>query len=538
MDKKDIISQYGREFRESAASMTSKQEFISLLGRVYVIAHDKKARPFSKKRIDFLCNSNMTKDRRYRSFSIPKKSGGVRTISAPSKSLKSVLKALNIVFECVYTPSESAMGFTSGKSIVTNAAAHAGMNYVLNMDLKDFFPSISQARVWKRLQLKPFNFSQEIASVAAGLCCMQKVDEDGTVRRILPQGAPTSPILTNAICDKLDRRLRGVASHYGVKYTRYADDITFSSMHNVYQKDGEFLKEVERIITEQGFTINEAKTRLQKRGDRQEVTGLIVCEKPNVSREYVRNLRMMLHVWEKFGYNKAYARFVPEYLSKSIRRKTSTPPMIEVIRGRLMYLKMVKGETSPVFIALNNQFQFLIKRDAAKQKVKSIDETLTYVFTHRLSDFEDTFSTKLVFKQRPNGKPYATCNIAGQQLNILISASLANTSDMDTLKRSKKVLISLVKTGAKSFWLIRKGDYDSEQKETKLAIKSSRLLEIWKEKGLDAAIEANSKALLNSSAASIFNKLSTAAAFSNLTNPEAIELTLFDDSTDNIEFTQ
>src|SRR5690606_12979703 len=118
------------------------------------------------------------------------------------------------------------------------------------------------------------NSRKKIANIIAALCCtemeVERKDENGewisVKRNVVPQGAPTSPVITNIICQKLDFLLTGVAKRFGLKYSRYADDITFSSMHNVYQPDSDFLKELKRIITEQGFHINVNKTRLQKDG--------------------------------------------------------------------------------------------------------------------------------------------------------------------------------------------------------------------------------------------------------------------------------
>lgn len=233
-------------------------------------------------------SSDKIASKRFRKFHIRKKSGGLREIKAPCRQLDVILTCVNELLKSVYTPSEAAMGFTSGKSVLDNAQIHVGHNYVFNIDLKDFFPSIPQARVWKRLQLSPFNFSTQIANVLAGLCCT--FDEE-VGRNVLPQGSPASPLLTNAICDTLDRRMRGVAKRFGLHYSRYADDMTFSSMHNVYQENGEVRQEISRIIKEQGFTMNDNKTRLQKAGARQEVTGLTVNAIANVSRKYISDLR-------------------------------------------------------------------------------------------------------------------------------------------------------------------------------------------------------------------------------------------------------
>ena len=129
---------------------------------------------------------------------------------------------------------------------------------------------------------------------------------------------------------------------FGLHFSRYADDITFSSMHNVYQTGGAFRKELQRIITDQGFTINEAKTRLQKKGARQEVTGIIVSEKLNVTQKYVREIRNILYMWDRYGYNVAYSKFYPKYKEEKGHVKKGNPDLINVIDGKLMYLKMVK----------------------------------------------------------------------------------------------------------------------------------------------------------------------------------------------------
>ena len=156
--------------------------------------------PFTEKQLNFYCNPNHT-FHRYRQFKIKKKSGDFRQITAPrTQSFMMMLSAVNELLRSMYTPSEYAMGFTDGRSVVSNAEIHKGQNYVFNIDLKDFFPSIEQARVWKRLQIAPFNFPVDIANLIAGLCAMKesRQNDDGTLRYVfvLPQGAPTSPIIT------------------------------------------------------------------------------------------------------------------------------------------------------------------------------------------------------------------------------------------------------------------------------------------------------------------------------------------------------
>ena len=305
-----------REIAQRASKLQNKEDLLQLLNDIVKDElGSEHTFSFSMKQLTYYCNPNNVRGR-YHHFSIPKKSGGLRNISAPSRGLSHILYYVNIMLKAVYQPSDYAMGFVEGRSVVDNASRHIGQNYVFNTDLENFFPSIAQPRVWKRFQLAPFNFNQKIASILAGLCCIREKLEDGKFTYILPQGAPTSPLITNAICDKLDRRLSGLARRFNLHYSRYADDITFSSMHNVYKKNDVFMTELKRIIEDQGFHMNIAKTRLQKLGERQEVTGLTVSNRVNTSREYVAEIRNLLHIWEKYGYNDAFKRFYPQYKEK------------------------------------------------------------------------------------------------------------------------------------------------------------------------------------------------------------------------------
>ena len=346
------------------------------------------------------------------------------------------------------------MGFTEGRSIVTNANIHKNQNYILNIDLKDFFPTITQARVWKRLQLKPFNFSVEIASVFAGLCCMKETiknkNGNDVVRYVLPQGAPTSPIITNMICDNLDRRLAGVAKRFGLKYSRYADDITFSSMHNVYQKDGEFWKELNRIITQQGFTINDKKTRLQKLGARQEVTGIIISKKLNVTQKYVRNLRNILYIWDKYGYITAQAKFLSKYKADKGHVKKGNPDMINVLEGKLLYLKMVKGEEDSVYQRLWQKFEKL--RNETFAFFKTNKHNITYIETVLATDFEQKNDIKIVI-DRKNKHRFAFFVADGKKELMSVSRDISHKEEM----QKEYLAVSLCKDSkGNRFWLLHK----------------------------------------------------------------------------------
>ena len=169
MDKETLI--------DKARTLESRKDLFNLLNEIKADLLGDKSYPFTRKQFLILCNPKNDK-KRYYSFEIPKKSGDMRQICAPCGNLKWFQLCLNEIFKALYTPSPYAMGFTEGRSIVDNARMHTNQNYVFNIDLQDFFPSIDQARVWKRLQLAPFNFNPKIAGVIAGFCAIKSVRYD------------------------------------------------------------------------------------------------------------------------------------------------------------------------------------------------------------------------------------------------------------------------------------------------------------------------------------------------------------------------
>ncbi len=166
--------------------------------------------------------------------------------------LKSFLTYTNRLLQAFYEAPDYVTGFVPGKSVVDNAERHIGRNYVFNIDLQDFFPSISKSRVWATLKRSPFNFNDTVANAIAGLCCTE-MDINGETKRVLPQGSPCSPILTNIVCRIMDIRLHKLARQYKLRYSRYADDITFSGNRNIFHKESAFRKRLAEIISEQNL---------------------------------------------------------------------------------------------------------------------------------------------------------------------------------------------------------------------------------------------------------------------------------------------
>jgi RNA-directed DNA polymerase len=254
-------------------------------------------------------NRQVSRINHYMRFSIPKKTGGERKISAPMRRLKGAQYwVLQNILERVALH-ESAHGFVQQRSIVSNAVPHVAADLVINMDLKDFFPTITMPRVKGVFQT--LGYSEAIASILALLCTEAEVDEImldeekwyvGSGERFLPQGAPTSPAITNILCYRLDCRMEGLAKKFGYIYTRYADDLTFSCTTPESIKNINAIKKyVLQIVEDEGFILHPDKTKIMRKGSRKEVTGIVVNEKPSLDRKKVRQFRALLHQIELDG---------------------------------------------------------------------------------------------------------------------------------------------------------------------------------------------------------------------------------------------
>ena len=242
-------------------------------------------------------------DNCYNTLEIPKKNGDTRTICVPNKNLKKVQKKLYNKLSTYYDEiktqnnftSKISHGFEKNRSIVTNAEVHKNKRYVVNLDLLVFFPSINFGRVRSYfIKNNYFEINDDIATILAQLTCYK-----GT----LPQGASTSPLIANMICNIMDIRILKSAKKYRLDYTRYADDLTFSTNNKYFLNDyDKFLEDIKNIIHRSGFELNSKKTRLLFSNSRQEVTGLVVNKKISVPKEYYKNTRAMAHSLYKNGY--------------------------------------------------------------------------------------------------------------------------------------------------------------------------------------------------------------------------------------------
>ncbi|OLU19627.1 hypothetical protein BVH01_05005 [Pseudomonas sp. PA1(2017)] len=300
----------------------------------------------------------------YTSFAIKKRSGGERTIDAPIRGLKELQRTIldklspeTNFRHCVY-------GYIPGRGILQNSAIHVRQKWVLRVDIKDFFPSITTARISGMLKSPPFNMAPKAARALALIST-----KDG----VLPQGSPLSPWITNVICKGLDYNLKRLASKHKCYYSRYADDLFFSTSNSFFptalarrgdaEKNVIIGEDLELEILRAGFLPNEEKTSLTPISQRQVITGVIVNSRTNVPREFVKNVRAALYSWEKFGLKAAEEHWRSKVDS---RNRAGDPPRFRwVLRGQINFIKHVKGEADPVYISL-------------AKKLKKLDDNFTF----------------------------------------------------------------------------------------------------------------------------------------------------------------
>jgi retron-type reverse transcriptase len=291
----------------------------------------------------------------YVRFTIPKRTGGERQISAPMPRLKEAQRWILDEILGRVPAHDAAHGFMPQRSIVSNASPHLRPAVLVNVDLKDFFPTVTYRRV-KGL-FRKIGYSEQAAIIFALICTEPEVTElelDGVTyhvaleQRSLPQGSPASPAITNLICRQLDRRLSKLSADLGFVYTRYADDLSFSA-DDADADVGKLLRGARWIVKGEGFEVHPDKTRVLRRGRRQEVTGIVVNEIPSVPRDVLRRFRATLYQIEKDG---------PEG-----KRWGRSDDVIAAVEGFANYVAMVNPDKGR---PLQQQVRALVRRHGKK----------------------------------------------------------------------------------------------------------------------------------------------------------------------------
>ena len=314
----------------------------------------------------------ITRNSNYREISIKKKDGSERRIHAPCEELKFIQRKLAFVLSECYEELEKrnlkklrikknqpekkftslSHGFRPSHSPHSNAHIHKGKRCILNFDLENFFPSIYFQRVFGYLtKSRDFRLRGEVAIGIARLSCYQERSD----RWYLPQGSPCSPVISNLIGQILDLHLLRMAKAHECTYSRYADDITFSTYSENFpisiavseghgrDKKWRVSRELQKEVENAGFKINHSKTRLSYKRSRQSVTGLVVNEHVNVSQIYYRQTRAMLHTLYTKGIEEV--KFPSGDSNRSTRKELRTYARLE---GRLGHIYHSRGWPSPV----------------------------------------------------------------------------------------------------------------------------------------------------------------------------------------------
>lgn len=384
---------------------------------------------------------------KYTSFSIAKRGGGFRTINAPSPELKLLQRHLSdLLLGCVAeintarkSADQLAHGFKPGRSIVTNAVKHRKRRYVFNLDLRDFFSTINFGRV-RGFFIKDANFMlhPKVATILAQIACYANG---------LPQGSPCSPVISNLVGHILDIHLSKLAAKNGCTYSRYADDITFSTNKREFPSDIAKLVEgathawavgaaLEEIITSAGFAINPQKTRMQYRGSRQDVTGLVVNRKVNVRTEYRRTVRAFAqHLFMRGKFE--FVRMISQ--SNGVITLAKTEGNADQLHGMIGHID---------FVDRHNE-EMESKRDSGSAKAKAAAKAALYskqALYRRFLVFRDLYSAQrpVVVCEGKTDNIYLLYAIKSLALNYPTLANMTAKSKVELKIRILRALDSSI----------------------------------------------------------------------------------------------
>lgn len=394
----------------------------------------------------------LSEKRRYTEFEIARRSGGrARLIRAPIKPIKDLQRDLAAVLGRAYKPPPHAHGYVPGRGPLTTGSRHQRQRWLLKLDISDFFPSIHFGRVCGMFTAHPFEYPEDVAITLAQLCCH---------KRELPQGAPTSPVISNLICRGMDKELAALARAQRCYYTRYADDICFSTNRTTFPASlaervpGETVlgEDLISIISDHGFDINSKKTCLVPNAQRQRVTGLVVNAKVNVSRDYARSLRNLLHIWDRYGETDAVNAFERVTVPRSWPAGKGKPDFKLVVGGQIQHVGSVKGWDSPVYRKLALRMKKIDPSfpgphgvDGGRHQLKLLTEGPTDVqhilaaqrYFHRRDEFLDVILTADEHSASNGGQGLLRrCKQLAQFPPDQLCLCLFDTDESDVLKQA------------------------------------------------------------------------------------------------------
>ena len=311
---------------------------------------------------------------------------------------------------------------------------HQQQRWVLRVDIKDFFPSINFGRVRGIFLAPPFQYPESVATLLAKICIFDNE---------IPQGAPTSPLISNLTCRGLDRQLSALAREEHCYYSRYCDDLIFSTNRGRFPQalartDPEngaiqLGKQLKTIVEQNGFELNEGKTMLRHRSQRQMVTGLVVNSGLNVPRAYVRSLRNLLYIWRKHGLDAAESSFDRHDFKNRPPGKLA-PEFPQVIRGKVQYVGAIKGWQDPVYRRLALQLSSLDKSFTATTRISDEPPVRTNLLSGPILLFAEGKTDYIHFK---SALRYFQTNGQYRDLDIEFAAATHTEGDQGLLGRCR-----------------------------------------------------------------------------------------------------
>lgn len=382
---------------------------------------------------------------RYEHFEIPSRKGTSREIQSPNRSLKVLQRKVVQVLAASYEPSKIVHGFVRGQSIASNAAIHRGKRWVLSVDLRDFFGTITFPRVRGLFLAGPFDLPPAVATALANICC-----HDGK----LPTGAPTSPIVSNLICRSLDRALERLARESGSEVTRFADDIAFSTNQvrlppGLVEEPGPDTsgpvlgRRLVSVIEGARFDINKEKVRLMNRAARQTVTGVVVNSRLRPRRALRQKLEVLLFLWQRKGREEAEKYLAKHDASRSRRLREKRASLESVVEGRLAYWSMVSGPEDRKLASLATDFSKLITSSSFLKKMAKLETRVlgSLLVVESIQDGQPVQGTAFLME----GVGFVTCShVAGSEIEVYPSLEPNRRVPASILAREEAVDLAVL----------------------------------------------------------------------------------------------
>ena len=388
----------------------------------------------------------------YVNFELKKKNGKFRKINSPVKELKEIQYKIYDYLKTLYCATKSSYGFEIGKNNILNAEKHKKHKYVLNIDLKDMFSQITANRIKGMLKSGPYNLDEGVARAISIITCY---------KGLLPQGAPTSPIISNMLLKMLDTKLIKYSEENNLYYTRYADDLSFSAnrdfskiVFNNYPESFDIKEELKSIFNESNFVINNEKTKYYTYYKRQEVTGIVVNKKLNIAKEKMKEMRLLLYLCKKFSILSTAKRYFEKNKKNYFNDKEIENKFAQVLFGKINYFVNVKGELDRIGIKFREQYNEIFS-EKSKFNMDSLNTKKNNILNNIV----------IIETENVTGTGFLLKKVGLITAHHVVYDSSGNfMQDIKVLYKNNKIVISesdvLYKNGSFDYVIIKKTEFN------------------------------------------------------------------------------